>query len=191
MSIYQSDKKQDWGLRFGVTVGILSHPCSPDLELLPIKCRLHVLPREFSLVIITAALCWLPSSYWLYHMRDKYSGSLLHAFKICYKAELLPEWWLSGWHCHLRAKMSLVRFPTGGWLLLWCTAWPTSTSKCAKHSDYQLGTTLELKVIQTCIEAQLPRQWEGESHKAAARSLLRVRIKELHLAGAWTESAWS
>ena len=33
---------------------MLSHSCSPDLELLSIKCRTHYLTREFTSVIITA-----------------------------------------------------------------------------------------------------------------------------------------
>lgn len=82
----------------------------------------------------------------------------INTLDLCYKAELLPEWWLSGWHCHLRAKMSLVRFPAVGWLLLWCTAWPTSTSKCAKHSDYQLGTG---RVRATKL--RLDHYWKPES----------------------------
>ncbi len=35
-------------------IKMLSHSCSPDLELLTVKCRLHFLPREFILVIIIA-----------------------------------------------------------------------------------------------------------------------------------------
>lgn len=176
MSIYQSDKKTGLVWRweyYPIPAHLIWSYCQSNAD-----CTFYQGNFHWSLLQLRCADC--------HHHIDRVTRGI-NTLDLCYKAELLPEWWLSGWHCHLRAKMSSVRFPAGGWLLLWCTAWPTSTSKCAKHSDYQLGTTLELKVIQTCIKAQLPRQvggWEPQSCGSITIESQRVRIKELYLAGA-------
>ncbi len=72
-SLYRSDTTEDSGKKKGASVcfvvnkdwcdigniKILSCSCTPDLELLAIKCRRHYLPREFTSFTITAV--YIPS----------------------------------------------------------------------------------------------------------------------------------
>lgn len=152
--------------RIGVTVGILSHSCSPDLELLPIKCRLHVLPREFSLVIITAALCWLPSSYWQSHTRDKYSGSLLQSG--------IATWMVAQWLA-LSPKSKNVLGSIPGWRLV------ITVVHCLAYKHLKVCKTLRLPVGNyTWVKSN------SNLHKGAtSQTSGRVRATKLRLDHYW------